>query len=261
MNGVVVVGPKFSNGVWGVFLLLAAAFVLSSQFIGFTEIGIGSIIVAVLALAFMVQCIARLSFAPLPIPLALLYVIFQNPLGLPYVNMWILLTAAVLASIGLYLILPRRHRSKGSRGSCSAHHKHGYYVFNEQERSNKTCTDKEGDEGYNNNPIVNVSFGTVSRRLYADCLETVQLDCNFGELSVFFDQVQLNPKGAEATLTCSFGTIVIYVPKHWRIIDKIGCTLGEVSNDNCFASPTENVPQLTIKGNVSLGKVEIRYAP
>jgi hypothetical protein len=250
-------GPKFSNWVWGIFLLLAAAFVLSSQFGGFAEIGIGSIIVAILALAFMVQCIARLSFSLLPISFALLYIVFQGPLGLPYVRTWVLVLAAVLASIGLHLILPRKRRHKGSSSSCGAHHhKHEYYTYNGKEQT-KTYTE-EG--GYDNNPVVNVSFGTVSRNLYADCLETAQLNCNFGELTVFFDQVQLNPKGAEATLTCSFGSIVIYVPKQWRIIDKIGCTLGEVGNDNHFAPPAENAPQLTIKGSVSLGKVEIRYA-
>jgi hypothetical protein len=257
MNGVVVIRSKVSNWVWGIFLLLAAAFVLSSQFGGFTEIGIGSIIVAILALAVMIQCIARLSFAPLPIPLALLYVIFQNPLGLPYVKTWVMILAAILASIGLYLILPRKHRHKSSNSSYGTHYNHEQYVYNGKEQSNKTST----EEGrYNNNPVVDVSFGTVNRHLYANCLETVQLNSNFGDLTVFFDQVQLNPNGAEATLTCNFGSIVIYVSKHWRIIDKIGCTLGEVRNDNHFITPAENALQLTLKGNVSVGKVEIRYA-
>jgi hypothetical protein len=80
--GVFVMKLKFSNLIWGVFFLLAATFILFNQFDHFFNIGIGSIIVSILALLIIVQCIAHLRFAALPIPIAVLYVIFQTPLDL-----------------------------------------------------------------------------------------------------------------------------------------------------------------------------------
>ena len=43
---------RFSNIIWGTFLLLAAAFLLFNQFDGFTNIGVGSFIVTVIAVLF-----------------------------------------------------------------------------------------------------------------------------------------------------------------------------------------------------------------
>lgn len=244
---------RFSNWIWGTFMLLAATFVLSNQFGGFVEIGVGSIIASVLAVAFAVQCIAHLSFAPLPIPLAVLYIVFQEPLGFRYLHHWTLLLASVLATIGLFILLPKKQfRIEGTWG--------GYHDQRHRSRGGihqPQMTPTDG--GSDNNPSVSVNFGAVSRYLHADCLETAQLYCNFGALEVFFDQSQLSPNGAEAALTCSFGAITIFVPKHWRVIDRINCTLGGVDLDNRFAAPEENAPQLTLTGSVSLGGIEVRF--
>jgi hypothetical protein len=110
-----------------------------------------------------------------------------------------------------------------------------------------------------NNPSVSVNFGSVSRRLRADNLETVQLSCNFGALEVFFDQVELGPNGAEVILNCSFGAIELFFPKHWRIIDKLNCTLGGVDVDKGFTTSAENAPQITLTGSVSFGGIEVRF--
>jgi len=231
-------------------MLLAATFVLANQFGDFLNIGIGSIIVAVLSLAFIVQCIVRLSFSPLPIPLAILYYVFQAPLGLPYLQIWTLLLAALLATIGLFVLLPRKHWHKSTTWGGNMHHSRG----DGHEPQMRT-----EDGGNENNPSVNVRFGGVSRYLHSDCLETAQLYCNFGALEVFFDKAELSPNGAVANCNCSFGGMTIFVPKHWHVIDDLNCTLGGVEIDNRFATPTENAPQLTLTGNVLLGGIEIRF--
>lgn len=233
---------RFSNWLWGTFLLLAATFVVANQFGGFVELGLGSVIVAALAVAFFVQCLAQLSFAPLPIPLAVLYITFQNALDWPYMKPWTLLLAAALASAGLSILFPRKWKRPGvSRGERRKHRAHA----------------RTGDGG--NNPSVSVNFGAASRYLHADCLETVRLDCHFGAMEVFFDQARLSPNGAEASLSCSFGAIEIIVPRHWRIIDRLSCSLGGADVGSPPAPPAEDAPRLTLTGNVSLGGVEVRY--
>ena len=241
-----------SKWVWGTFMLLAAAFVLSNQFGGFMDIGVGSIIVAALSLAFIVQCIARLSFSPLPLPLAVLYYVFQEPLGFPYIKLWTLLLAAFLATIGLFALLPRRFSRE--------HTVHIGYHGNRTSKHKGECDPEEHieDGGNENNPSVSVSFGSVSRYLHADCLETAQLYCNFGALEVFFDKAQPSPEGATVSCNCSFGGMTLFIPKHWHVIDNLNCTLGGVEMDNRFATPTENAPQITLEGSVLLGGIEIR---
>jgi hypothetical protein len=233
---------RFSNFIWGIFLLLAAVFVLFNNFIGFADIGLGSIIIAVLALAFIVQCIAHFNIAPLVIPLAVLYIVFRDPLGLPVIQTWKLIAAAILAFIGLGILLPK---------------KHGHYKYNKScgsDEQKKVPTDSIND----NNPYVSVNFGAISRSLNADYLETLRLSCNFGAMEVFFNQVELSPNGAEVDINCNFGGIQLFIPKHWQVIDRMSCTLAGVDIKS-FTAPAENAPSLTLNGSVSLGGVEIKY--
>ena len=240
---------RFSNWIWGTFMLLAATFVLANHLGGFVEIGIGSIIAAALAVAFLVQCIAHLSLSPLPIPLAVLYIIFQKPFGFPELQPWTLLLAALFATIGLSILLPGKLKD----GAWVGVHWNGHSTHTHRPPVRTENSDNE------NNPSVSVSFGSISRYLHSDCLETAQLYCNCGALEVFFDKAQLSPNGAEMNINCTLGGIEIFVPKHWRVIDNLNCTLGGVDIDNRFAVQEENAPQLTLVGSVLLGGIEIRF--
>jgi len=235
---------RFSNFFWGVFLLLAAAFVLTNKFIGFADIGIGSIVIAILALAFIVQCLARFHIAPIVIPLAVLYFIFRERLGLPVIQTWKLVAAAVLAFIGLNILLPHGRRSCNQCGESGG--------SNDQQQK----IPSEGNK--DNNPYVSVNFSAVSRSINADSLETVRLSCNFGAMEIYFNQAELSPNGANAFINCSFGGIQLFVPRHWQIIDKMSCTLAGVDIKS-FTAPAENAPRLTLNGSVSLGGVEVKY--
>jgi len=236
---------RFSNFFWGVVLLLAAAFVLTNKFIGFADIGIGSIVISILALAFIVQCLARFHIAPIVIPIAVLYFIYRDRLDLPEIQTWKLITATVLAFIGLNILLPKRHSYNKYNNSCGS---------GEQQQQRSIPADGNKD----NNPYVGVNFGAVSRSLNADSLETLRLSCNFGAMEIYLNQVELSPNGAEADINCSFGGIQLFVPKHWQVIDKLHCALAGV-NVKSFTAPSDNAPRLTLNGSVSLGGVEVKY--
>ena len=233
----------FSRAIWGLFLLLAAAFVLTNQFGGFAELSAGSIIAAVLAVLFIVQCIADLSFSILPVPVAVLYIVFQTPFDLPYIKPWTLIVASILALIGLHVLLPNRRK----------------YQPEKQDSPGGSRPQIRTENGpASNNPSVSVHLGALSRRLYATSLETANLSCSFGALEVFMDQVKLSPSGAEALISCNFGAIQLLVPKQWHIVNQLTCTLGGVDDHNNSLAG-ENAPQLTLTGSVSFGGVEIKY--
>jgi predicted membrane protein len=239
----------FSKLIWGTFLLLAAALIVFNQVDGFANIGVVSIIAAILSLALIVQCVANLHFATLPIPIAILYIIFQAPLGLPYIKIWALILAAVLASMGLAALLPRR------RLSCRRKDKDRGQTSDRNAQARQIHTESGGND---NNPYINVNFGSTNRSLRADCLETAQLICNFGAIKLSFDQANPCPSGAKAVISCSFGGIELFVPKHWRVIDNLNCSLGGVDIDKTLTAQAENAPKLTLTGSVSLGGVNVR---
>lgn len=247
---------KSRNWFWGIFFLLAAVFVIASQTGAFGRIGLLSIAVTVVLAAVLIHGVIELEFFSTLISLALLYTIYQQPLHLAAISVWLLLLAAVLAATGLDMIFHSRlHRwrkeftkgiSSGNVGDwgsdCSADH--------------FAAAVENIDD---NNPCVRVRFGASSKYLHSDSLKSGQFYSSFGELIVYFDQVQLSPEGAKVYLDCSFGTIRLYIPRQWQIKNHVRASLGSVREDARAARPEADAPLLSLEGGVQFGELDIRY--
>ena len=226
------------------------------------EIVILAAAVAALAVAYFIKCLIDLSFASLPIPIAALYYIFQVPLSLPAITFWPLVLVTILVTIGLHVLIPNRRFKITDSNKNDI--RFGYYEDSiDDVIEGKVRISEDGEEGNieesgsENNPRITVQFGGGSRYLHADSLETADLDCSFGGLEVYFDHVQLNPNGAEAFVNCKFGSIELYVPRHWRIIDNMNVSLANMEVNGRKEVLDENAPTLKISGNVSFGSVEV----
>jgi len=287
---------RSSRIAWGFFWFLLAGLILANSIGDFVQLGVWSIIIGALAAVILFHCLATLSLASIPIPLAALYYIFQSPLGLPPVGFWTIAVVAVLLTAGLHVILPRRfssgkfidvHVGKTSRKRYGSGEnvrvKVGDKVLvdiddadvvidgGEQVGAGTGQNRNGGDNGYNyegtrtqidegddpNNPYFSVSFGGASRYLHADCLKTAELNCSFGSLEVYFDNVTLSPYGAEVNVNCSFGSIEIYVPSHWRVIDDMNASLANAEVSRRLQSNDSDAPTIRVTGSVSLGNVEV----
>lgn len=247
---------------WGIFFIVAAVVVIGSQVGSFVQIGVWSVIAAVLLVAWLISGISRISFVEITLPLALLYIIFQKPLALFIISPWLLIIAALLLGIGLSLIIRKRrrpswshhwHNSGGTSGGegedGESYEGHGGY------RPEATITVNDDD----NFPSVHVSFGATSRYLHSQSLTRGEFHASFGALEVYLDQARLASEGAELFVECSFGSIKFYVPRAWDVRDQISASLANVANDTRHARPEAGLPLLTITGSVSLGNVEIAY--
>jgi predicted membrane protein len=217
------------------------------------QLGVWSIVVAALALLIMFHCLATLSFASLPLPLAALYYIFQVPLELPFIQFWTLVLVTIPLICALHLLLPRKFGSGkpiliGIDGSKRYSRRGGA-------KYDSDVQIEEGDD--DDNPRISVRFGGASRYLHSNCLENVELNCSFGGLEVYFDHVQLSPNGAEVYVNCSFGAVEMYVPADWRVIDEMSSSLGGVEVSKRLLTAGPDAPTITITGNVSFGGVEV----
>lgn len=239
------------NIFWGVLLVLAAVLIIASQLGSFVTIGVWSVLAAVLLAAALVQSLVRRNFVGAALSAALLYVIFQRPLNLFYISPWLLILAAVLLGAGLGMLFRKRPRA------YSAYNASAYAGGAGGEGRHPATLTEEGDD--DNHPVLRTSFGSASKYLHADRFEYGQFYASFGTLEVFFDQVTLAPGGAEVFVECSFGSIKLYVPRHWRVEASANASLGDILNDTRYAQTDENSPVLALNGNVSLASVEVQY--
>ena len=233
---------KHKNWFWGTFFLAAAIFVIACQVGAFVQIGFWSIAATVLLAAAFVGSLVGLNFFGAFISLALLYLIYQQPLHLVEISFWLLLLAAILASMGLSMIFHSKRHDCG--------------IGNWHRRWDNRDTSEENVDG--NDIFVKSSFNESCKYLHSDGLKKARLSSSFGKLSVYFDEVQLSPEGAEANIDVSFGEMSLFLSRNWRVIDKVHTGLGAVNNDIRNAPPAD-APTLTLNGSVSFGNLEIHY--
>ena len=234
---------KHRNWFWGIFFLAAAVFVIACQIGAFVHVGFWSIGATVLLAAVFIGSLMDLNFFGMLVPLALLYWIYQVPLHLAEISIWLLLLTAVLASMGLSMIFHPHH--------------HHHWKDWDRDHCGEWNTPTERIEG--NDIFVKTSFSEACKYLHSDSLKSAHLSSSFGKLSVYFDQVRLSPEGAEASVDVSFGTMCLYLPREWRVEDRIHTGAGTVNSDHRVTQPDADAPVLTLSGSVSFGSLEIHY--
>lgn len=230
---------KNRNWFWGILFLLLGVFVVASQTDAFQKIGFLTYLLAALLVSLIIQSIFSRNFFGIFVPMVFIYNLFQQPLSLPSISIWVLLAAAVLTSIGFSILFKVRPKN----------------IVNIESHSFNQTKESLDD----NSPYAKVSFGASSKYLHGNNINKGQFIASFGALEVYFDQAQLSPEGAEIYIDCSFGAVKLFVPKTWRVTDNLHVSLGGVDNHCKSGSPAENAPHLNLVGNVQLGGVEIEY--
>lgn len=231
---------KYKKWFWGAFFILAAAFIICSQLGILATFSIWTLLLTVLLAAIVIHSVVHVEFFGIFVPLAVILILFDTPLGIEALTPWPVLGAAVLLSIGLSILF----RSKLHRG----YKKHGCHSAGVHE----TVEDLNEDR-----VACKMSFGSGIKYLHAQNLEQAEFDCSFGSLKIYFDQAKLNPNGADVLVNCSFASITFYVPHEWKVIDHIEASMGGVKNrENRSASDTNII---RLRGNVSFGSVEVVY--
>lgn len=225
---------------------MAGAFIVASQVYPnnlFEQIGFWSIVASVFLVAIFIKSIVALNFFGIFVPIAILYSIYQHPLNLPYIYFWKLFFAAILLSMGLHMLIRKKK-----------------HIFHHHKKIDN-CSFSSGnrDETLTGNRLyAKASFCDSSKYLHSDSLEKGEFILSFGQMNIYFDQVQLSPDGAEIYLDCSCGEMNVYLPRNWHVKDKLRATFGSVENTS---RPFADIsgPEITLNGEVKFGSIQIHY--
>lgn len=249
------------NWFWGLFFLLAGVMLIAGQFGLFGNIGVFTVIATVFLVWSFAKSIVKLNYVGICISAALVYILYQKPLNLVLISPWILIVAALFVGSGLSIIFRKKPQNYVYGGYAYSAKVDGENAGTEPLPSNSgmhiepNCQSEDSD----NHPYVKASFGSASRYLHSTCLESGQFYNSFGELSIYMDNATVSPAGASIYVDCSLGVIRLFVPRHWKVIDNINVTLGEVEVQNNLNSPQPGAPTIMLTGNVSLGSIELVY--
>lgn len=224
---------------WGVFLILGAIVLLISKLGYFSDVNVFSLLFSIALVAMIIKSIMRISFTGILFPLAFLAIIYDDKLGITEITPWPVLFAALLGSIGLSLIF-----NKGPKKSK-------IYVNGD---SDNTKTINVDDEGHIN---LETSFGSSIKYVNTDKFEYANLSCSFGNMKIYFDNTTMARESAVVNIDISFAGLQMYIPRTWKIENKVGASFGAVEEKNRIDSVITNT--LILTGDVSFSGVEIFY--
>lgn len=222
---------------WGLGFVLAALFILLDALGVITPFldvvgGITAfqVIIGLFLIAFIITRLIKLKISHVFIPLALLFMTFEDNvafvLGLEDDNIignWVLFLCALLLSIGVGILTPKRS---------------GF---------GRTRT-KDGHVKKTN------SIGASTR--YIDCSDFVEeyISNNLGETVIHFENEASLTSGAILAVDNRLGEVVIYVSSQWNVKLNITSKLGDVVQ-NGTGNP--DGPTLIINGTNELGEIVI----
>ena len=241
---------KGRNIFWGLFFVAAAALLIVNQLGLFINVGIFSILLTIILAAIFIKSLWELSWVGIFFPLAFAAIIYSDQLGLEEITPWYVLIAALLLSIGASFLF-------GSHRHSHHHYSHTEYTtkgpkFHDSESFSKTTENLEGQSIYSR-----TRFSGSTKYIKSDNFKEASIDCSFGQADVYFDEAKIINDSAQIVVNVSFGECNLYLPKEWRIENRIHTSFGDTKEKNFNKS--EGLPVVTLTGSVSFGDCNIIY--
>ena len=229
---------------WGILFLFGAVALLVGGLGYLDGFNFWSILFSVILLGCLVNGILDRSFGEILFSLALLIIINDEFLQLEAITPWPVLGAALLGTIGLNSIFPKR--------------------FKDRSNPLPPYPENTGRPGKNAQEFVTgeeihcaVSFGYAVKYIVGQNISRIFLDSSFGNLEVYFNDAVFRDNRANAFIECSFGNMEIYVPAGWNVVTNIKRSFGSVEESG-YGNPN-GTATLFLEGNVVFGYVEIHH--
>lgn len=229
---------------WGIFLLIAAAFIIIGSFGLFGDVSGWTVFFAIFLVAWFLKSLVSLSWGGMLFSLAFGAILFDEALGIEAITPWPVLFAALLGTIGLNMIFKKKHKEKFSSTKWKG-----------EPVESESIVDMEVEEEEMFRCEVN--FGSSVKYVNSQSLRMANLNNAFGSLVVYFDNAQLADQTAYAMVENSFGKMTLYIPKEWDTRLEVTKSFGNISE---LGRPTgESGKVFIIKGESAFGQLEIQY--
>ena len=228
---------KNSKVLWGVFFILAAAYVIVSEFGIFPDISIFRIALTIWLVWLCVEGIRMQNFFEIFLPLAGIYALYREWVPLVKLSVWSVFGAAVLVSIGLSLLFDGSKKKRYMQGS-------GGFGGGAQQ-----CTGEQ--------IRVENNFGTAIRYVSSDNFKNADVENNFGTLSLYLDNAIVQGGSAFINVENSFGTTNLYVPKEWKTQNNLKHSFGTINEIGVSLGTSTTV--FYMNGEANFGSINVRY--
>lgn len=232
---------KIKNWFWGLFFILGGAAIVINQLGYFEHINIVSLVFTIFLIPIIIKSIINAFWGGIFFPLALLGIIYAEPLGIANMVPWPILLTALLLTIGFEIMFHRNFKFHSK--FIHTHHNENFdKVINEEDDSNVS---------------VNVNFGSSIKYVNSKEFKIGIFTCHFGAMKVYFDNTTLHEGKAIIDLDVSFSGVELYIPKNWTVEINASTSLGGIDEKNRNMSDGKHT--LIINGKVSLSGIEIIY--
>lgn len=227
---------------WGIIFILAAVGLVASQFGIFPDVNLFGIMLTIFFGWMIFEGIRKLNFWGIFMPLACLYMIYDDEIGIFEISPWTMFGVAILCSIGFSMLFQNAHRRRiyGEIGETT-------YAFS-----------GDGSEQCHGEQIrCENTFGSAIRYINSGNFKNAQLENNFGTLSVYFDNAIVQGGSAFVNVENHFGTTSLYVPKEWQVQNNLDRAFGSVSEKGRYEGSSDTL--LYINGSTNFGTIVIVY--
>ncbi len=221
---------------WGLMFILAAAFIILGAF-GILGNPL-KLVVTVLLIPVILTGIRHLNFGEILFPLAIICILYDDFLGIQALTPWPVLFTALFLSIGLSLLFPKRK-------------------YSQHTQDEKNDFDEPANE--TNDSIINIEtrFNAIVKYINSSHLQTVNADCSFSGLKLYFDHADFPGEQAVMNVHLNFSGLELYVPKSWYVVDNVSCTLSGIEKKGVVS---ENAAKkLFINGSASFSGITIHH--
>ena len=236
---------------WGSLFLLTAVAIIAGQLGYLDGFSFWSILVSLGVLGILLSGIHKRRWGTLLFSLAFLCIINARPLGIENLTPWPVLGAALFGAIGLNILFPLK---KGKKSAVSV-----IGLSQNSSSQEETFLEEDGSE------IVRceVNFQSSVKYLHCQALRRASFESSFGSLTIYFTDARLYEGRAEVKVDVSFGSMELYVPANWLVVDNVSSSFSHASQDGIprpgKEEGTDGVPVLSLTGDVSFGTLEIHY--
>lgn len=240
---------------WGLLLLAIAVLLITGNFL---DLPVLDVLVLLVLAAVLAEGIIHRNFALILFPIAVAVILNSERLGIGEINAWSVLAAALLGSIGLSVLFPRKGRPYVKNGNFIK----STFNFIGNNRNFEEAVQNESeetlqDELKGDSIRLENTFSDTVKYITSMALSDVNVTNCFGNMTIYFNNAVLKNHTAYARIVTSFGNTVLYVPASWKVVTKGHNAFGSIKEKG--QSDPNSKEFFEIRAEASFGNVEIRY--